>query len=75
MCESAFVSYFRESEFTCRISGSHSSGYEEFYYLGYNAMSVLNSADISEEHVADCLENVVTSTSHNPMGLHGLLQG
>jgi hypothetical protein len=24
---------------------------------------------------ADCIENVVTSTSHNPMGLHGLLQG
>jgi hypothetical protein len=24
---------------------------------------------------ADCLENVGTSTSHNPMGLHGLLQG
>jgi hypothetical protein len=24
---------------------------------------------------ADCLENVGPSTSHNPMGLHGLLQG
>jgi hypothetical protein len=24
---------------------------------------------------ADCLENVGTSKSHNPMGLHGLLQG
>jgi hypothetical protein len=24
---------------------------------------------------ADCLENVGASTSHNPMGLHGLLQG
>jgi hypothetical protein len=24
---------------------------------------------------ADCLENVGGSTSHNPMGLHGLLQG
>jgi hypothetical protein len=24
---------------------------------------------------ADCLENVEASTSHNPMGLHGLLQG
>jgi hypothetical protein len=24
---------------------------------------------------ADCLENVGTSTSHNHMGLHGLLQG
>jgi hypothetical protein len=24
---------------------------------------------------ADCLENVGTSTSHNPMGLHDLLQG
>jgi hypothetical protein len=24
---------------------------------------------------ADCLENVWVSTSHNPMGLHGLLQG
>jgi hypothetical protein len=24
---------------------------------------------------ADCLENVVASTSHSPMGLHGLLQG
>jgi hypothetical protein len=23
----------------------------------------------------DCLENVGASTSHNPMGLHGLLQG
>jgi hypothetical protein len=23
---------------------------------------------------ADCLENVGASTSHNPMGLHGLLQ-
>jgi hypothetical protein len=25
--------------------------------------------------VSRCLENVVASTSHNPMGLHGLLQG
>jgi hypothetical protein len=24
---------------------------------------------------ADCLENVGASTSYNPMGLHGLLQG
>jgi hypothetical protein len=24
---------------------------------------------------ADCLENVGASTSHNPMGLHGMLQG
>jgi hypothetical protein len=24
---------------------------------------------------ADCLENVGASMSHNPMGLHGLLQG
>jgi hypothetical protein len=24
---------------------------------------------------AGCLENVAASTSHNPMGLHGLLQG
>jgi hypothetical protein len=24
---------------------------------------------------ADCPENVGASTSHNPMGLHGLLQG
>jgi hypothetical protein len=24
---------------------------------------------------ANCLENVTASTSHNPMGLHGLLQG
>jgi hypothetical protein len=24
---------------------------------------------------ADCLENVGASTSHNPIGLHGLLQG
>jgi hypothetical protein len=24
---------------------------------------------------ADCLENVGASTSHSPMGLHGLLQG
>jgi hypothetical protein len=24
---------------------------------------------------ADCLENVRASTSHNPMGLHGLLEG
>jgi hypothetical protein len=24
---------------------------------------------------ADCLENVGASTSHNPMGVHGLLQG
>jgi hypothetical protein len=24
---------------------------------------------------ADCIENVGASTSHNPMGLHGLLQG
>jgi hypothetical protein len=23
----------------------------------------------------DCLQNVAASTSHNPMGLHGLLQG
>jgi hypothetical protein len=25
--------------------------------------------------LADCVENVGASTSHNPMGLHGLLQG
>jgi hypothetical protein len=25
--------------------------------------------------LADCLENVGASTSHNPMALHGLLQG
>jgi hypothetical protein len=25
--------------------------------------------------LADCLENVEALTSHNPMGLHGLLQG
>jgi hypothetical protein len=25
--------------------------------------------------LADCLENVGASTSHNSMGLHGLLQG
>jgi hypothetical protein len=25
--------------------------------------------------VSDCLENVGSSTSHNPVGLHGLLQG
>jgi hypothetical protein len=74
MCESAFVNYFRESEFTCRIWGSHSGGYEEFYYLGYNPMlSAWNPADISEEHVAYYLENVPASTSHNPMVLHGLL--
>jgi hypothetical protein len=27
------------------------------------------------ERAADCLENVGASTSHNPMGHHGLLQG
>jgi hypothetical protein len=26
-------------------------------------------------NLTDCLENVGASTSHNPMGLHGLLQG
>jgi hypothetical protein len=25
--------------------------------------------------VPDCLQNMGASTSHNPMGLHGLLQG
>jgi hypothetical protein len=25
--------------------------------------------------LADCLEHVGASTSHNPMGFHGLLQG
>jgi endonuclease I len=37
----------------CRISGNHSSGYEAFYFLGYNAVkSAEKSTDISEEHVA-----------------------
>jgi hypothetical protein len=30
---------------------------------------------ISPPSVSHCLENVGASTSHNPMGLHGLLQG
>jgi hypothetical protein len=69
------LSYFRESALTCRIWSSHSGGYEEFYHVGYNAMlAVWNPADILEEHVADCLENVAASTCHNPVGLHGLLQ-
>jgi hypothetical protein len=25
--------------------------------------------------ICDCMQNVGVSTSHNPMGLHGLLQG
>jgi hypothetical protein len=32
-------------------------------------------ADIIPICEPDCLENVGASTSHNPMGLHGLLQG
>jgi hypothetical protein len=32
-------------------------------------------ADNFTAHVwADCIENVGTSSSHNPMGLHGLLE-
>jgi hypothetical protein len=27
------------------------------------------------DNLTDCLEHVEASTSHNPMGLHGLLQG
>jgi hypothetical protein len=33
------------------------------------------NADPTANLWADCLENVGASTSHNPMGLHGLLQG
>jgi hypothetical protein len=33
------------------------------------------SARGADNLTADCLENVGASTSHNPMGLHGLLQG
>jgi hypothetical protein len=29
----------------------------------------------SDNLIAICLDNVGASTSHNPMGLHGLLQG
>jgi hypothetical protein len=32
-------------------------------------------ADLTANLRADCLENVGVSTSHNPMGLHSLLQG
>jgi hypothetical protein len=33
-------------------------------------------ADKSHRHLwAECLENVGASTSHGPMGLHGMLQG
>jgi hypothetical protein len=35
----------------------------------------LGSTQPLTEMRADCLENVRASTSHNPMGLHGLLQG
>jgi hypothetical protein len=30
---------------------------------------------LSERSCGDCLENLGTSTSHNSMGLHGLLHG
>jgi hypothetical protein len=33
------------------------------------------SLTTSPHLLTDCLENVEASTSHSPMGLHGLLQG
>jgi hypothetical protein len=39
---------------------------------GWPASKADNLTDIREP---DCLENVGASTSHNPMDLHGLLQG
>jgi hypothetical protein len=35
----------------------------------------LGSKRKADKLTADCLENVGASTSHNHMGLHGLLQG
>jgi hypothetical protein len=35
----------------------------------------VHKADSLTAMWADCLENVGTSTSYNPMGLHSLLQG
>jgi hypothetical protein len=47
---------------------------------GINSASDWNAADAwgwrTSTHLwTDCLENVRSSTSHNPMDLHGLLQG
>jgi hypothetical protein len=37
-------------------------------------LTTLNSAHKFESHLlADCLENLGSSTSHNPMHLHGFL--
>jgi hypothetical protein len=42
-------------------------------YLSGGKGRPVRKADLTD--ICDCLENVGTSTSHNPMGLHGLLQG
>jgi hypothetical protein len=43
-------------------------------FLGSKVLSV-READNLIAMVADCLDSVGSSTSHNPIGLHELLQG
>jgi hypothetical protein len=42
---------------------------------GIKARPTHKADNLSVIREADCLENVGFSTSHNPTGLHGLLQG
>jgi hypothetical protein len=44
-------------------------------FLGVKVRPVRKASQPHRQLWADCLENVGASTSHNPMGLHGLLQG
>jgi hypothetical protein len=44
-------------------------------FLGGKGWSVLKFGNPYSHLWADCLENVGASTSHNPMGLYGLLHG
>jgi hypothetical protein len=56
-------------------SASNGNEYQESSRVvkgGRTAHKVENLAAIC---LTDCLQNVGASTSHNPMGLHGLLQG
>jgi hypothetical protein len=42
---------------------------------GSKARPVRKGGKLNNHLWADCLDNVESSTSHNPIGLHGLLQG
>jgi hypothetical protein len=65
-----------------KIAGSRPNEVNEFFsiylilmFLGSRARPVRRVDNLTAICKADCLDSVGSSTSHNPIGLHGLLWG